>query len=148
MSEESAAAGASRRGGTQPWTGSWGEWGPSCPAGRPRRSGSRLGSSPAHGRAGAGGAAVGGARANRWAREGRPPSGEAPAALPGAPRAARMPDGLCAAEVTSGVFASCGDSGRKRQLRRLDRRGELLWVQPAALQESPCLAPSGYSLKK
>lgn len=28
VSGESAAAGASRRGGTQPWTGSWGEWGP------------------------------------------------------------------------------------------------------------------------
>lgn len=35
VSGESAAAGASRRGGTQPWTGSWGEWGPPlCPSSR------------------------------------------------------------------------------------------------------------------
>lgn len=99
MSGESAAAGASRRGGTQPWTGSWGEWGPPP---LPPRAGTRLGRLPrsraARSREGGGGGAgrpagrvrvaVGGARASRWAREGRPPSGEAPAALSGAGRPA------------------------------------------------------------
>lgn len=52
VSGESAAAGACRRGGTQPWTGSWGEWGPvrvppcgAVPA-RPRRPRCRTARAP------------------------------------------------------------------------------------------------------